>query len=74
VGYTGLLDMGLSPFTPSAPISPLLASPPGFSRSSRLVPGRLHTSYLLIIPLAALVAAVCGCLRDLLKLRGTTWR
>lgn len=76
VGYTGLLDMGFIAFyAVGAYLAALLASPhllEVFPILNVWFPDGLHTSYLLIIPLAALVAAVCGILlgAPTLKLRG----
>jgi branched-chain amino acid transport system permease protein len=64
VGYTGLLDMGFIAFyAVGAYLAALMASPhllEVFPILTVWFPDGLHTSYLLIIPLAALVAAVCG--------------
>src|SRR6218665_284575 len=64
VGYTGLLDMGFIAFyAVGAYLAALLASPhllEVFQILAVWFPDGLHTSYLLIIPIAALVAAVCG--------------
>jgi len=76
VGYTGLLDMGFIAFyAVGAYLAALLASPhlaEVFPILNVWFPDGLHTSYLLIIPIAALVAAVCGILlgAPTLKLRG----
>ncbi|MFA1645892.1 MAG: ABC transporter ATP-binding protein, partial [Enterobacteriaceae bacterium] len=76
VGYTGLLDMGFIAFyAVGAYLAALLASPhllEVFPILAVWFPDGLHTSYLLIIPVAALVAAVCGILlgAPTLKLRG----
>ena len=76
VGYTGLLDMGFIAFyAVGAYLAALMASPhllEVFPILGVWFPDGLHTSYLLIIPLAALVAAVCGILlgAPTLKLRG----
>lgn len=76
VGYTGLLDMGFIAFyAVGAYLAALMASPHLLEVLPILnvwFPDGLHTSYLLIIPLAALVAAVCGILlgAPTLKLRG----
>ncbi|MWL74480.1 ABC transporter ATP-binding protein, partial [Escherichia coli] len=76
VGYTGLLDMGFIAFyAVGAYLAALLASPhllEVFPILAAWFPDGLHTSYLLIIPVAALVAAVCGILlgAPTLKLRG----
>ncbi|WP_182072884.1 branched-chain amino acid ABC transporter permease, partial [Enterobacter asburiae] len=76
VGYTGLLDMGFIAFyAVGAYLAALMASPhllEVFPILNVWFPDGLHTSYLLIIPLAALVAAVCGILlgAPTLKLRG----
>jgi branched-chain amino acid transport system permease protein len=75
VGYTGLLDMGFIAFyAVGAYLAALLASPhllEVFPILTVWFPDGLHTSYLLIIPLAALVAAVRHCTgAPTLKLRG----
>lgn len=76
VGYTGLLDMGFIAFyAVGAYLAALLASPhllEVFPILAVWFPDGLHTSYLLIIPVAALVAAVCGIVlgAPTLKLRG----
>lgn len=66
VGFTGLLDMGFIAFyAVGAYLAALLASPhllEAFPALNSLLPAGLHTSYLLLIPLAALVAGVCGIL------------
>ena len=64
VGYTGLLDMGFIAFyAVGAYLAALLASPhllEVFPLLNNRFPEGLHTSWLVIIPLAALVAAGCG--------------
>ncbi|VFS67810.1 Lipopolysaccharide export system ATP-binding protein LptB [Raoultella terrigena] len=76
VGYTGLLDMGFIAFyAVGAYLAALLASPhllEAFPQLLAWFPDGLHTSWLLIIPLAALVAAGCGIVlgAPTLKLRG----
>lgn len=76
VGFTGLLDMGFIAFyAVGAYLAALLASPhllEAFPALNSLLPAGLHTSYLLLIPLAALVAGVCGILlgTPTLRLRG----
>ena len=64
VGYTGLLDMGFIAFyAVGAYLAALLASPhllDVFPMLNSWFPDGLHTSWLVIIPLAALVAAGCG--------------
>ncbi|WDQ10477.1 branched-chain amino acid ABC transporter permease [Klebsiella grimontii] len=64
VGYTGLLDMGFIAFyAVGAYLAALLASPhllDVFPILNSWFPDGLHTSWLVIIPLAALVAAGCG--------------
>lgn len=76
VGFTGLLDMGFIAFyAVGAYLAALLASPhllDTFPLLGAWFPQGLHTSYWLIIPLAAIIAAVCGILlgAPTLKLRG----
>ena len=76
VGYTGLLDMGFIAFyAVGAYLAALLASPhllDVFPILNSWFPDGLHTSWLVIIPLAALVAAGCGIVlgAPTLKLRG----
>ena len=76
VGFTGLLDMGFIAFyAVGAYLTALLASPQLLTAFPALVavfPHGVHTSFLLLIPLAAAVAAVCGILlgAPTLRLRG----
>ncbi len=76
VGYAGLLDMGFIAFyAVGAYLAALLASPhllAVFPILQIWFPNGLHTSYLAIIPCAAVVAAICGILlgAPTLKLRG----
>lgn len=76
VGYTGLLDMGFIAFyAVGAYLAALLASPhllDVFPILNSWFPDGLHTSWLVIIPLAALLAAGCGIVlgAPTLKLRG----
>lgn len=76
VGFTGLLDMGFIAFyAVGAYLAALLASPhllEAFPMLQTWLPAGLHTSYWLIVPAAALVAAICGILlgAPTLKLRG----
>ncbi|HGY5195927.1 TPA: branched-chain amino acid ABC transporter permease [Raoultella ornithinolytica] len=76
VGYTGLLDMGFIAFyAVGAYLAALLASPhllEVFPLLNNRFPDGLHTSWLVIIPLAALVAAGCGIVlgAPTLRLRG----
>ena len=76
VGFTGLLDMGFIAFyAVGAYLTALLASPQLLAAFPALVamfPHGVHTSFLLLIPLAAAVAAVCGILlgAPTLRLRG----
>ncbi|MDU7374357.1 MAG: ABC transporter ATP-binding protein, partial [Klebsiella michiganensis] len=76
VGYTGLLDMGFIAFyAVGAYLAALLASPhllDVFPILNSWFPDGLHTSWLVIIPLAALAAAGCGIVlgAPTLKLRG----
>lgn len=76
VGFTGLLDMGFIAFyAVGAYLAALLASPhllEAFPLLQTWLPAGLHTSYWLIVPAAALVAAICGILlgAPTLKLRG----
>lgn len=66
VGFTGLLDMGFIAFyAVGAYLAALLASPhllDAFPALQALLPDGLHTSYWLLVPLAALLAGVCGIL------------
>jgi branched-chain amino acid transport system permease protein len=76
VGFTGLLDMGFIAFyAVGAYLAALLASPhllDAFPLMQAWFPDGLHTSYWLIIPAAAVLAAICGILlgAPTLKLRG----
>ncbi|MFD1801360.1 branched-chain amino acid ABC transporter permease [Mixta tenebrionis] len=76
VGFTGLLDMGFIAFyAVGAYLAALLASPhllESFPLIQAWFPDGLHTSYWLIIPAAAVLAAICGILlgAPTLKLRG----
>ena len=76
VGYAGLLDLGYVAFyAVGAYLFGLMASPhlaDNFAAFAAMFPNGLHTSLLLVIPLAALLAAVCGALlgAPTLKLRG----
>jgi branched-chain amino acid transport system permease protein len=76
VGFAGLLDLGYIAFyAVGAYCAGLLASPhlPHAFESVRIFfPNGLHTSYILILPLAALIAAFFGILlgAPTLKLRG----
>lgn len=76
VGYAGLLDMGFVAFyAVGAYVAALLASPhllDAFPALQALLPDGLHTSYWIIVPVAALLAAICGILlgAPTLKLRG----
>ncbi len=76
VGYAGLLDMGYVAFyAVGAYLFGLLASPhltDTFPAIAAMFPGGLHMSLWLVIPLAALLAAVFGALlgAPTLKLRG----
>ena len=76
VGYAGLLDMGFVAFyAVGAYIAALLASPhllEAFPALQALLPDGLHTSYWIIVPVAAVLAAICGILlgAPTLKLRG----
>ncbi len=76
VGFTGLLDMGFIAFyAVGAYLAALLSSPHLVTQFPLLLawfPQGLHLSVLLIIPLAALLAAVCGILlgAPTLRLRG----
>ncbi|WP_416414233.1 branched-chain amino acid ABC transporter permease [Pantoea sp. App145] len=66
VGFTGLLDMGFIAFyAVGAYLAALLASPhllDVFPALQSMFPAGLHTSYLLLVPLAALIAGVFGIL------------
>jgi branched-chain amino acid transport system permease protein len=76
VGYAGLLDMGFIAFyAVGAYLAALLSSPHlllQFPALAALLPEGLHTSILLILPLAALLAAGCGVVlgAPTLRLRG----
>ena len=76
VGYAGLLDLGYVAFyAVGAYLFGLMASPhlaDNFAAFAAMFPNGLHTSLWLVIPLAALLAAVCGALlgAPTLKLRG----
>lgn len=76
VGFAGLLDLGYIAFyAVGAYTAGLLASPhlsTNFAQISQYFPGGLHFSYLFILPLAALVAALFGMILGgpTLKLRG----
>lgn len=76
VGYAGLLDMGFIAFyAVGAYLAALLSSPHlllQFPALAALLPGGLHTSIWLILPLAALLAAGCGVVlgAPTLRLRG----
>jgi branched-chain amino acid transport system permease protein len=76
VGFAGLLDLGYIAFyAVGAYVAGLLASPHlanSFSTISAIFPGGVHTSYWIILPIAALIAAFFGILlgAPTLKLRG----
>lgn len=76
VGYAGLLDMGFVAFyAVGAYVAALLASPhllDAFPTLQALLSDGLHTSYWIIVPVAAVLAAICGILlgAPTLKLRG----
>ena len=76
VGFAGLLDLGYIAFyAVGAYTAGLLASPHltnHFIEMKQLFPAGLHLSYLLILPLAALIAAFFGALlgAPTLKLKG----
>ncbi len=76
VGFTGLLDMGFIAFyAVGAYLTALLASPQLLTAFPALVavfPHGLHTSFFILIPLAAAIAGVCGILlgAPTLRLRG----
>ncbi len=76
VGYAGLLDLGYVAFyAVGAYLFGLMASPhlsDTFASFAAMFPNGLHTSLWLVIPLAALVAALFGALlgAPTLKLRG----
>lgn len=76
VGYAGLLDLGYVAFyAVGAYMFALMASPhlaETFEGFAAMFPDGLHTSIWLVIPLAALLAAITGILLGIpvLKLRG----
>jgi branched-chain amino acid transport system permease protein len=76
VGYAGLLDLGFVAFyAVGAYMYALLASPhlfETFESIARVLPNGLHTPIWLVVPLAALLAAMAGALlgAPTLKLRG----
>ena len=76
VGYAGLLDLGFVAFyAVGAYMYALLASPhlfETFESIARFLPNGLHTPIWLVVPLAALLAAMAGALlgAPTLKLRG----
>ena len=76
VGYAGLLDLGYVAFyAVGAYLFALMASPhlsDTFAAFAAMFPNGLHTSLWLVIPLAAIVAAVTGVVLGIpvLKLRG----
>jgi branched-chain amino acid transport system permease protein len=76
VGYAGLLDLGFVAFyAVGAYMYALLASPhlaENFEAFAQAFPNGLHTPIWLVIPLAALLAAIAGVLlgTPVLKLRG----
>ncbi|GKS88412.1 ABC transporter ATP-binding protein [Acidovorax sp. SUPP2539] len=76
VGYAGLLDLGYVAFyAVGAYLFALMASPhlsETFASFAAIFPNGLHTSLWLVIPLAALVAAIFGAVlgAPTLKLRG----
>jgi len=76
VGYAGLLDLGYVAFyAVGAYMFALMASPhlfENFEWIARLLPNGLHTPIWLVVPLAALLAAIAGVLlgTPVLKLRG----
>ncbi|GKS74359.1 ABC transporter ATP-binding protein [Acidovorax sp. SUPP950] len=76
VGYAGLLDLGYVAFyAVGAYLFALMASPhlsETFASFAAMFPNGLHTSLWLVIPLAALVAAIFGAVlgAPTLKLRG----
>ncbi len=79
VGYAGLLDLGYVAFyAVGAYLFGLMASPhlsDTFASFAAMFPNGLHTSLWLVIPLAALVAAVCGhcSARPRSSCAATTW-
>jgi branched-chain amino acid transport system permease protein len=76
VGYAGLLDLGYVAFyAVGAYLFALMASPQlsdNFAGFAAMFPNGLHTSLWIVIPLAALIAAICGAMlgAPTLKLRG----
>ncbi|MFO1328218.1 MAG: ABC transporter ATP-binding protein [Rubrivivax sp.] len=76
VGYAGLLDLGFVAFyAVGAYMYALLASPhlgENFEWFAQMFPNGLHTPIWLVVPLAALLAAIAGVLlgTPVLKLRG----
>lgn len=76
VGYAGLLDLGYVAFyAVGAYMFALMASPhlfENFEWIAQLLPNGLHTPIWLVVPLAALLAAIAGVLlgTPVLKLRG----
>jgi branched-chain amino acid transport system permease protein len=76
VGYAGLLDLGFVAFyAVGAYMYALLASPhlyENFEWIAQMLPNGMHTPIWLVIPLAALLAAIAGVLlgTPVLKLRG----
>ena len=76
VGYAGLLDLGyVACYAVGAYLFALMASPhlaDNFAAFAAMFPNGLHTSLWLVIPLAALVAAIFGAVlgAPTLKLRG----
>ena len=76
VGYAGLLDLGYVAFyAVGAYMYALLASPhltENFEWIARLFPNGLHAPFLLVVPLAAVIAGIVGVLlgTPVLKLRG----
>ncbi len=78
VGYAGLLDLGYVAFyAVGAYLFALMASPQlsdNFAGFAAMFPNGLHTSLWIVIPLAALVAAICGAMlgAPTLKLRGAS--
>ncbi|MDH4059328.1 MAG: ABC transporter ATP-binding protein, partial [Aquincola sp.] len=76
VGYAGLLDLGYVAFYAlGAYMYALLASPQlteNFEWIARLFPSGLHAPFLMVVPMAAIMAGVAGVLlgAPVLKLRG----
>ena len=76
VGYAGLLDLGYVAFyAVGAYMYALLASPhltENFAWIAKLFPNGLHAPFLLVVPLAAMMAGLAGVLLGMpvLKLRG----